>query len=161
MRILLIIPIALIALVTSQYSSVATTGYVPTNDHLKPVLAIRATKQAEADKQALEAQKAVEVPVVVSNRVFTSGVEQWRALTAKYFGSEVDYALRIMQCESGGNSGALSHTGDRGLMQVNHVHAAKVGGNLDLLYDPETNLRVAKQIRDGSGWAAWSCNYKI
>lgn len=91
----------------------------------------------------------------------TSGVEQWRGLTAQYFGAETDYALRIMQCESGGNTAAHSPTDDYGLMQVNSVHAGKVGGNLSALFDPATNLQIAKQIRDGSGWSAWSCSRKI
>jgi soluble lytic murein transglycosylase-like protein len=94
-------------------------------------------------------------------RVATSGVEQWRGLVSQYFGGETDYALRIMQCESGGNAAAHSPTNDYGLMQVNAVHAAKVGGNLNALYDPATNIRIAKQIRDGSGWGAWSCSRKI
>ena len=98
-----------------------------------------------------------QAPVIRS----TSGVEQWRGLVASYFPGEVDYALAIMKCESGGNALAHSPTNDYGLMQINGVHAAQVGGNLSALYDPATNLRVAASVRAGSGWAAWSCSHKV
>lgn len=109
-------------------------------------------------KAAAPAPAATVTPTPVAS---TSGVEQWRSLVASYFGSETDYALRIMQCESGGNTAAHSPTNDYGLMQVNAVHAAKVGGDLSALYNPETNIRIAKQIRDGSGWKAWSCSSRV
>ena len=91
-----------------------------------------------------------------------AGVEQWRWLVAQYFpADQVNYALAIMRCESGGNPNAHSPTADRGLMQINQVHSAKVGGNLNSLFDPHTNMRVARQVWDGAGWGAWTCSWKI
>ena len=80
----------------------------------------------------------------------------------KYFGSEANIARAIAQAESGMNPGAVSEpnwngTRDYGIMQVNSCHADKVGGNLELLKDLETNLRVSKEIRDSwQGWTAWT-----
>lgn len=45
---------------------------------------------------------------------------------------------------------------DFGRFQVNSVHAAKVGGNLQALLDADTNVRIAAQIKASSGWSAWS-----
>ena len=47
-------------------------------------------------------------------------------------------------------------TKDWGIMQVNSCHSAMVGGNLQLLLDADTNVRIGKQIKDGSGWSAWT-----
>lgn len=95
----------------------------------------------------------------------TGGVEQWRSLVSSYFPGEESYALAIMKCESGGRSDATGYntngSTDRGLFQINSIHSAKVGGDLSALYDPATNMRVAAQIRNGSGWGAWSCSRKI
>jgi soluble lytic murein transglycosylase-like protein len=81
--------------------------------------------------------------------------ESYRSLVSQYAWN-VETALRVMQAESGCNPNALSSTSDRGLMQINWVHSAKVGGNLDALYDPATNVAVAYQVYQGDGWRAWS-----
>ena len=60
--------------------------------------------------------------------------------------------------ESGGDPWAVGGT-SRGLFQVNgDAHAGRVGGDLDALFDPVTNVRVAYAIwRDNAGWGPWSC----
>ena len=60
--------------------------------------------------------------------------------------------------ESGGDPWAVGGT-SRGLFQVNGAaHAGRVGGDLDALFDPATNVRVAYAIwRDNAGWGPWSC----
>ena len=65
-------------------------------------------------------------------------------------------ALRVARCESTLNPRAYSR-GNYGLMQINAVHSRRVGGNLEALYDPETNLRVAFQIWSEQGWSPWGC----
>lgn len=81
------------------------------------------------------------------------------------FKADETRALAIMKCESGGNPKATNYntngTRDSGLFQINSVHAKKVNGDLDSLYDPKVNIRVAKQIHDASGWNAWVCAEKI
>ena len=48
-------------------------------------------------------------------------------------------------------------TRDYGTMQINSCHSDKVNGDLNALLDEETNIRVAKQIRDSwQGWNAWT-----
>lgn len=91
-----------------------------------------------------------------------TSVEKWRPLVAKYFpANEVNNALKIMKAESGGNPNALSPTQDRGLMQINQCHSAKVGGNLNALFNPETNVKVAYQIWKSSGWRAWTTSWVL
>ena len=81
-------------------------------------------------------------------------------LLHEYFGDQYRIAHAVMMAESHGNKDAVhknkNGSVDRGLMQVNSIHTKKVGGDLDSLFDPETNIRIAKQIYDGSGWGAWS-----
>lgn len=92
-----------------------------------------------------------------TNTGMGSNVEQWRDLTAAYFGGEVDLALCLMGHESGGNPNAYnSSSGASGLMQVMGFWADEFGMNRDALFNPDTNLSIAKQIRDMQGWGAWS-----
>jgi hypothetical protein len=79
----------------------------------------------------------------------------------KYFKSEARLARAICKAENESqdpnkiNYANKDGSFDTGLCQINSIHIDKVG-NLELLKDPETNIRVAKQIRDGSGWTAWT-----
>ncbi len=114
---------------------------------------IQGVKQAKAEQVKL--QPLVKAPVQRS--IVSGGVEQWRGLVAKYFpANQVDNALKIMTLESGGNANALSRTCDRGLMQINCIHARRVNGNLALLFDPDTNIKVAYLIWSNQGWRPWS-----
>lgn len=91
-----------------------------------------------------------------------SGVEQWRGLVSKYFPSnQVDYALRIMSCESGGNPQSVNWndakiTGmpSNGLFQINSPQ------NWDW-HDPESNVKRAAEMFSRRGWQPWSCRHKI
>lgn len=85
-----------------------------------------------------------------------TGCEKYRPLVEKYFPpQEVNNALLTMQKESSCRSDAYSSTNDYGLMQINAVHADMVNGDLNALYEPETNVRVAYQIFTGRNWNAW------
>lgn len=65
-------------------------------------------------------------------------------------------ALRVSWCESRWDPLAY-RTGNYGLFQVNQVHWARVGGDLEQLYDPEVNVRVAYEIWREQGWTPWAC----
>ena len=65
-------------------------------------------------------------------------------------------ALRVAHCESTMNPRAYN-AGNRGLFQINEIHRAKVGGDLDSLYDPEVNIRTAYTIWSAQGWGPWAC----
>lgn len=91
----------------------------------------------------------------------------WGDLVASYFPSEVGTACRIIMCESRGNPSAVSSTGDHGLAQVNKATWAKpghhdpvadwIGRNWGGVYDPATNLEMARRIRSAYGWGMWAC----
>lgn len=72
-------------------------------------------------------------------------------------------AFAVMKAENTGCNPAKDNAGlnydgsvDYGLFQVNSIHADMVGGNLDALRDPATNIDTAYKIYSGSGWRAWS-----
>ena len=79
---------------------------------------------------------------------------QIKQLICKYFGNECELAVRIARAESGLRENAIGdHGSSLGLFQVNFVHWHKVNCNL---LEAECNIKLAKQIRDGSSWLAWS-----
>ena len=84
---------------------------------------------------------------------------EYELLFKKYFGNEWKMAYAVAKAESGLRTEAFHRNKngsvDRGLMQVNSCHCPKVNGNCDRLFEAEENIRVAKIIRDGSGWNAW------
>lgn len=91
----------------------------------------------------------------VNAQVYTT--DQIKRRICEVFGSQCRNALVIAQHESNFNPKAISYTNDYGVMQVNcDWHKDNVGGDCTRLFDVETNLRVAKQIYDASGWKAWS-----
>jgi len=87
-----------------------------------------------------------------------SNVEQWRGLVAAFFPlEEVDRALRIMACESGGNPNAYNPSGASGLMQVLASWADNFGYVPADLFNPAINLQVARYLWDDGGWGHWMC----
>jgi hypothetical protein len=122
--------------------------------------------KAAVAKPAGQVHQTVTAPAQVAKQVETpapqpapaqpaQGCEAYRNEFAKYSWN-VDMAIAICKAESNGNTNAISSTADRGLMQINYIHADMVGGNLNALYDPVTNIRVAASIYGGRGWNAWS-----
>ncbi len=92
------------------------------------------------------------------------GVEQWRPLVAAFFRpGDVDRALRIMQCESGGNPNAANPSSSAsGLMQ--HLkrywatRSAAAGFAGASIFDPTANVATAAWLRDQrGGWQHWTC----
>lgn len=60
-------------------------------------------------------------------------------------------AAEIATAESGGNSGAISPTGDYGLWQINISHGAEAS------LDPVVNVRAAIAISgNGTNWGPWT-----
>lgn len=64
--------------------------------------------------------------------------------------------MAVMWCESKGDPRAYN-ANNYGLMQINSIHQRRVNGDLQSLYDPEVNIRVAFQIWTEQGWAPWGC----
>lgn len=89
--------------------------------------------------------------------VWDGTVEQWRPLATAYFGADTDRALCLMGHESAGDPAARNSSSDAaGLMQVMPFWASEYGVAYADLFDPDTNLRIAKGILDAQGWTAWS-----
>lgn len=89
----------------------------------------------------------------------TAGVEQWRTLVAAYFpADQVDRALRVMACESGGDPNAYNPSGATGLMQILASWADNFGYQPADLYDPDINLHIASLLWADGGWSHWVCH---
>jgi len=128
------------------------------NDQLKKDLQAKAERKAEEARIAAANAEKQKAAVSVSNVGQSGNCESYRGLVAKYFpADQVNNALLTMQKESSCRPTAVSPTNDHGLMQVNCTyHCAKVGGDVNRLYDPETNIRLASAIySDRGNWSAW------
>ena len=79
----------------------------------------------------------------------------------RHFGSAAPAAIRIAECESGMNPGAVSPTNDHGLFQINIVHRgqfeAVTGAPWSSVYDPELNTIYARHLYAQQGWGPWTC----
>ncbi|MFQ5966137.1 MAG: transglycosylase SLT domain-containing protein [Acidimicrobiia bacterium] len=92
---------------------------------------------------------------------FRASVEQWRGLVGQYFNPEdVNLALKVIDCESGGEAAATNErTGAGGLFQ--HLfkywdaRAEAAGWAGADVYDPEANIAVAAHLVYSSGWHHW------
>lgn len=128
------------------------------NDQLQKDLQAKAERKAEEARIAAANAEKQKAAVSVSNVGVSGNCESYRGIVAKYFpANQVNNALITMQKESSCRTDAVSPTDDHGLMQVNcRYHCSKVGGNVNALYDPETNIRLASAIySDRGNWSAW------
>lgn len=94
-----------------------------------------------------------------TNRGMGINVEQWRGMVAAHFApADIDRALCIMGYESGGNPNAKNpRSSARGLMQIlASIWAPHYGITAEALYDPNTNLAIAADIKANQGWTAWA-----
>ena len=107
---------------------------------------------AAAAKTAAKTKPYIPAP---APKVYPIGCSHYQNLFNQYDWN-VSVAMAICQAESSGDPSQLSATCDRGLMQVNCVHADMVGGNLSALYDPATNIAVAYRIYKAGGWLPWT-----
>ena len=90
-------------------------------------------------------------------------VEDWRPLVEAFFEpSEVDRALRVIRCESGGDAAAKNPSSSAsGLFQ--HLgslwtdRAVKSGYDGADIFDPVSNVAVAAWlVYEGGGWSHWN-----
>lgn len=77
----------------------------------------------------------------------------------------VNTAIAICKCESGGNANALNSTPPDysvGLFQINlYGSLAKNRPSEAWLRDPHNNVNYAYQMWQSSGWTPWTCRHKI
>jgi Transglycosylase SLT domain len=85
-------------------------------------------------------------------------IRRWVPLVSTYFRPEdVGRALCLMEHESAGDHLAQNPaSGASGLMQIMPFWAGHLGYQVDSLFDPAINLRIAAYIRDEQGWDAWN-----
>ena len=89
------------------------------------------------------------------------GVAGWRSLIASHFpASQVDDALRVVACESGGNPSVVNPVGGyAGLFQHAPAYwnerSTKAGWSGASIFDPEANIAVAAWLVDRDGWGHW------
>lgn len=160
----LILSAALVALSTPAKEQINIVNSVPKGQQVQaesprkeitgnaPQISGPSEEKAQTEPEAVSQPEAAKVATPAPQ---TQGCEQYRPLVQQYaWDSRI--ALAVMQAESGCNPNATSPTADRGLMQVNAVHIAKVDGDLNRLYDPVTNIRVAYSVYLSQGWQAWT-----
>lgn len=122
---------------------------------LKKQVSLKRQKQAELARLAsAEATQSLATPQVASYTA-AGNCAAYEPLLKQYAWN-VSIALAVMHAESHCNTTATSPTCDHGLMQVNCVHSNLVSGNLALLNDPATNIKVAYEVYQGAGWSAWT-----
>lgn len=97
--------------------------------------------------------------VVVQGQVAGDVPPGWAGLILAHFpASELDTALRVVACESGGDKGARNPvTGAAGLFQIMPFWAPAYGVAYEDLFAAEVNVAVARWVWDQQGWRAWSC----
>lgn len=89
-------------------------------------------------------------------------VEEWRSLVTAYFAaSDVEKALRVIACESGGDPNAQNpRSGAAGLFQ--HIprywadRSAAVGLPGASIFDPVANVSAAAWLVYTEGWGPWA-----
>lgn len=80
------------------------------------------------------------------------------AAAGGFSGNDQIIAVAVALAESGGNASAThknsNGTTDYGLMQINSVHSALIASGT--WSNPTDNMRMAKSVKDSSGWTAWT-----
>lgn len=140
---------------TQRYLSLSEEEFGPVSQVIIPVSISASGTIPSPSKTVVKVAHTTPIPTSVQPKKWTQ--EQIKRRICEVFGSQCRNALTIAYYESKYDQFAFSHTDDYGVMQVNcYWHKAKVGGDCNKLFDVETNLKVAKQIYDASGWRAWS-----
>lgn len=108
---------------------------------------------------------AAPVPAAATLKHETPREKARRIITATWPSSQVENAMRVVECESGFNQWAANlrdhHSdgsrGSFGWFQVGAIwrNDPEVHGNISRLYLPWTNARVAYRIWKRQGWWAW------
>ncbi len=107
---------------------------------------------------------ANQVPTSQVRTGWSGSVEQWRPLVARYFPpADVDTAMRILNCETGGTGNPNSYndrSGASGLFQ--HLpkywesRSTLAGWAGASIFDPEANVAVSAWLAKDS-WFHWTC----
>lgn len=138
---------------------VGTWDFYFTHDELEQIRAIGGLNK-EFQDLLVQRQTAPPRPVVISTggtrrSTYSGGVEQWRSAVESYFrAGDVAWAMRVMNCESGGDPNAYNPSTATGLFQIKAFWLNEFPGNL---WDPYDNIRIASQIYYKYGASQWVC----
>lgn len=117
----------------------------------------RGVRRTKVPAEPATAKVAPPKPAAVKTPTLGQGVS-YAAMIGRVFGARAPEAIRVAICESSLNPGAIG-PGGRGLFQINPRHhmwrVQAVRGTT--LFDPMTNIRVAKHLFDEQGWRPWAC----
>jgi len=163
-----------------QEFHVETESYVRTEPDLM-MRQIRADAPRTAPPVALQVSASTieapppERPAPVASSVVQAPVDRDRAelaeLVASFFPDAPIFSEHIVWAESMGDwagdrwtcyvyGPCVSPTGDRGLMQINQIHAGRFAAHgwdyWTDAFDPVKNLTVAREIYDDQGCRAWA-----
>ena len=97
--------------------------------------------------------------------LWTGSVEQWRDLVAEYFpANQIDTAMRVLNCETGGTGNPDSYNGSSGasglfqhLPKYWESRSTSAGWAGADIMDPEPNVAVAAWLQRTGGWGHWTC----
>ena len=125
---------------------------------------------AHSPVKEVEAQPVTEVviptatpqPIKYTNKIdslpeLPKNYKEIVKLIQKHFGRDYYTAVRIAHCESRLRQDRVHRNSDNsldvGLFQISQKWHANKGN----AYDLEENIRIAKEIKDKSGWQSWVC----
>lgn len=160
--------------VEAQIPNPTATGSVLTDQQIQAATAdlFQTVGVTSPPAEAPAEPTAVEPEVEAASAQYpTAVVAGCPALIVDTFGDQANNACIVMYCESGGDSSATGdHGSSLGLFQINtgwsgpagpYGWASWYGVPVEALYDPATNIAVAKAVLDYRGrWGGkggWTC----
>ena len=154
-----LIAVALIALATP----VAATEPSELADALNSYRLTQLQMGEQRQEQTLAELRLANGPYDNASAEFTWAVERWRPVADMYFEDDrIDWALRIMECESHGDPLAKNpNSSASGLFQ--HLaslwseRTAAAGWDDADVFDPFANIAVAAWLLDNGGSSHWVC----
>jgi len=144
------LPIQDIKLTLTNDKSILRNINTTSSQPIKEIVVGKSNSQI-ADEQRLAEQKAEAEKQARLAYLNSLREKPYMSLIMKWFPeAEWGNAYYVMSHESGGNPNATSYAGARGLFQIMPMHAWRCG--YCSLYDPEANVRVARDIWSEQGW---------
>jgi len=159
--------LAILALPIVGAPGVATATQLP--ELTQPLVAYRSQQAELTEVRRLMTLRAINGPyttpagAAAGHHRLRPQVERWRPLVEWYFPADrVDWAMRVMACESGGDPLAKNpHSSARGLFQhlarywpERAVAAGWAGADI---FDPQANTAVAAWLLATGGPGHWVC----
>lgn len=158
--------VAVLAAATFATGIPTPAAAIETTEFAEALSAYRMTQTEMAElqqAQLLTELHAINGPYADGNDEFTWEVERWRPIVAAYFPADrVDWALRIIECESHGDpnaknptstaSGLFQHLGS--LWEERTLAAGWDGADI---LDPFANIAMAAWLFETGGPGHWVC----